>query len=661
MKLNMNFSVCILLIFFAVSGLTSGLYYQALINTKNDYSPIAQFQESAIIGFIEQNLKGTNSHLQKSFSRNNVAARFKAISAFGLIKNGSKYISWGTSDDSHIIFRYTTSIGEDSLRFVIQIAPKLFNEKAPNALIYAAGGIITLILILTAIFSLLRFPLTHLLSITSGLVEKEGRTTFSLNKWFYLGEAIKDLQHLFRMKDIVSSKSKEVTAISKRLKYSSSHDFLTGLPNQNMFKSELNRKVKQEPNQLYGLLHIDLDGFGVINETNGHEFGDGVLKLASRRISNYARNLDGLTGRTQGDTYMLFLPISNESGLKNCGLELLNLMTGEYNIGEDKVSLTAVVGGAHLEAGESANELISKVHTAVFSAKRHGKGCFVEYESGLREAHVRRTEIKQALNRAIENEELEIVFQPIIELESGSIAGVEALCRWFDGNGTVRYHPEEFISVAEESGLIIELDKLALISTCKFIKQLSDKGINLVGSVNFSPANFNNCSASETITRTIQRSGVAPELIEIEITERTLLEHESIKQQFEQISAFGVGISIDDFGVGYSRLASIKDYGQFITKIKLDKAFVDKLKPGNDDVNSKVVNLILKLSDSMEIHTVAEGIETELQNTRLKQMGCLLGQGWLFGKAIKKDALYAQIVDEHDKKSSKNNLIKIVR
>lgn len=637
-----------------------GLYYQALINTKNESTAIGQLQKSAIIGYIEQNLKGTDSQLQKSLSRNNVVARFKAISALGLIKNGTKYISWGTSDGSHIIFRYTTSTGRDSLSFIIQRDPDLFGEQPPNILIYVAGGTITLLLILTAIFSLLRFPLSHLLSITSGLVEKEGRTTFSLNKWFYLGEAKQDLQHLIRMKDIVSSKDKEVSAISKRLKYSSTHDFLTGLPNQNMFKNQIIQKVKQEPNQLYGLLYIDLDGFGSINELNGHEFGDGVLKLASRRISSFGREFDGLTGRTQGDTYMLFLPMNHKSELREYGLKLLGIMAGDYNIGEEKVSLTAVVGGAHLKVGESATELFPKVHTAVFAAKRRGKGCFVEFRNGLREAHARRAEIRQALNDAIENEELEIVFQPIIELQSGSIAGVEALCRWFDEKGAVRYHPEEFISVAEETGQILELDKLVLNRTCKFLKKLSVKGINLVGSVNFSPANFNNGTALETIARTIQRTGVAPDLLEIEITERTFIEHESIKQQLEQIRVLGVGIAIDDFGVGYSRLASIKDYGQFITKIKLDKAFVDELKPGNEDVNSKIVNLILQLSDSMQIHAVAEGIETEAQYTRLKQMGCLLGQGWLFDKAIKEDELYAQIINDYAQKSNKYNLTKVV-
>lgn len=574
-----------------------------------------------------------------------VQGEYAFITAFGITKNKQSLLSWGHRDKDAELVRMLINVNGDQYITVMQVR---FTTFSSNEKIWVALGVAAVAFILISVVAKLTIitPIQYVLNITEVLSKESNIGSFSLGKWYLFGSTRMQLQHLHKLRDIFIERERKVLNITERLNYSQTRDFLTGLPNQVLFYHLIEQVREQRKNRLSALLYIDLDGFGAINELNGHEYGDGVIKLASRRVNDYSKRVDGICGRTQGDTFMLFTTIESEEQVKEYGLELVELVAGDYEIGTVKVNITAVVGGAVLHEEDSIRDALEKVHTAVYAAKRSGKACYMDYLPELREAHARRAKIRQELVDAIEEEKLSVVFQPIMNLTSGKIAGVEALTRWEDDNGEAIYHPDEFISVAEESGLIDELDKLVLNKACNAIKRLNDSGHDIFVSINFSATNFNKGKAKSVIEKAIQSSGISTSNIEIEITERSVLNQQGAIDQLEAIRNLGVGISIDDFGVGYSSLASVREYCRFITKLKLDKSFIDALNDANDEVGTKVIDVIFGLARSMKVEAIAEGIETKEQNQRLIELGCEFGQGWLFEKAISERKLKALLDDK---------------
>ena len=659
-KLNANYFSSNFHVFTVVLLMVCGGVVWAFLSLGEKLDENVTFKEKVTLiasakDFIEKGV--VSSKYESLLSQAEVQRRMPFITALGVKQGDEVIITWGEKVEGADVNNFSLSTPRGEYRALVQTQFSELNEGSRLLLGLVAGSVVFVVIVIIARLTIIK-PIRYVLDLTEMLSDTRKESEFSLRKWFLMGRTRAQLQYLHHIRDKFIEREKEVVDIRQRLNHSTSHDFLTGLPNQHLFYHLIAQTIgKGVSDKKYGLLYIDLDGFGAINELNGHKFGDGVLKNASRRVDSFRKKVSGLCGRTQGDTFMVFTEVESENHLKNLGLEVLEIMAGDYEIGDVKVNITAVVGGAVLAPNETINDVLEKVHTAVYAAKRNGRACYMAYKYELRESHARRARIRQELITALENEKLTVHFQPIMNLNSGTVAGVEALVRWFDSNNEPVYRPDEFISIAEESGFIGKIDKMVLDNTCRMLHRVNSAGFDIFASVNMSPANFNRGEAVSLIQKALQKTHIAPEKLEIEITERSILNQEGALDQLSEVRAMGVGVSIDDFGVGYSSLASVREYSSFITKLKLDKAFIDALNDQSDDVSSQIVDVIFGLARSMKVKAVAEGVETLVQNDRLIQLGCEYGQGWLFEKAISERTLVTLLESERTRLVETNRLI----
>lgn len=413
------------------------------------------------------------------------------------------------------------------------------------------------------------------------------------------------------------------------------YDPLTGLPNREMFKDRLTMLLSKRHSRNKGIavLFLDLDQFKHVNDTMGHDIGDALLKTVASRLRAHM-DKDILLARMGGDEFALLVPnVSNaDQATQVCGSIFESLHEGIL-LGPHEIYAATSIGIALFPThGTTPDMLLKNAEAAMYRAKQQGPNNFQYYLAPEEtEAQIERFAMEAMLRKALEKDELLVYYQPRVHTKSERVVCVEALVRWQHPSLGV-IPPKDFIPLAEETGLIVQLGEQVLRKACKQIKTWQDEGMEeLSVSVNLSPLQFRQQHLSAVIARILRQSGLAPEYLELEITESAAMHNVNRNiLMLRELKDMGVKISIDDFGTGYSSLSYLKKFP--IDALKVDRSFISGIHEDPDD--AAIVNAIIVLAKTLKLSVTAEGVETEAQYVYLQQHHCDEVQGYLFGKPM---------------------------
>ncbi|MEX0694146.1 MAG: EAL domain-containing protein [Rhodospirillales bacterium] len=419
-----------------------------------------------------------------------------------------------------------------------------------------------------------------------------------------------------------------------RLRAMATRDELTGLANRNLLTERLGeamRKIDQDGGQL-ALIYLDLDQFQNINDAFGHEVGDQVLIMAAQRLQSCAREGDTIA-RAGGDEFHILMPgIDEEQEAIRLAENLLVALSSLYVIDEREIFSSASIGVCtYPQQARNLSEMMRNVDTATNNAKRDGRANYKVYTPNMSDVVHRRVEVGQQLRRALENDELTLNYQAKVDLSTQRITGAEALLRW--SNKKLGFiPPDEFIPIAEETGLIVPIGDWVLRTACReAAKWRSLDGQPVQVAVNLSAMQFMHGDLVARITDCLDESGLDPRYLDLELTESLLVERpEETIQVLNRLKEMGISISMDDFGTGYSSLSYLTRFP--LDSLKVDRAFVTDLPNDGDAV--VVVRAIVGMAKQLDLKIVAEGIETTGQMEFLRSLGCQTGQGYLFSKPV---------------------------
>lgn len=411
-------------------------------------------------------------------------------------------------------------------------------------------------------------------------------------------------------------------------------DPLTGLPNRSLFLDRLSQEVAkaQQNGSMLSLLFMDLDRFKAVNDTLGHPAGDQLLCKVANRLTDTVRDSDTVA-RMGGDEFIIILPEINSLHDAEIVAEkvLLNLRR-TFLIEGQEVSISGSIGITVFPADATdVDSLFRNADNAMYRAKEAGSNQFMFYTPDMSKVARERSHFERELRQALQRRELELLYQPIIDLESGEIRVVEALLRWQNPElGLVL--PENFIPVTEDTGLIISIGEWVLYTACKQAMEWHGLRTPPVSvAVNVSARQFSSGNPAAMVSDALELTGLPPECLELEITERLLLEdNEQIVAMLNALSELGVQLSIDDFGTGYSALSYLKQFNFDV--LKIDGSFVGGVTTSKED--AALATAIISLAKAFDVRVVAEGVELKEQADFLRAKGCDLAQGFYFGKPM---------------------------
>jgi diguanylate cyclase (GGDEF)-like protein len=380
------------------------------------------------------------------------------------------------------------------------------------------------------------------------------------------------------------------------------------------------------------VLFFDLDDFKTVNDSLGHAAGDDVLREVARRLDDSIRGAD-TAARFGGDEFAVLLEdVVDSQDAADVAQRILELLARPIEAGHREVTASASIGVSVALAGDprGAEDLVRDADAAMYIAKRDGKGAYRLFEPAMHEGVLARLELRTDLQRAIGTEQLELYYQPVVRLEDGSISGVEALLRWkHPERGMVS--PVEFIPIAEETGLIVPIGRWVLQEGCRHARRLeAAAGHAPRMSVNLSLKQLQHSDIVADVRAALEDSGLAPEKLVLEITESVLIEDTDLAiERLHALKALGVGLALDDFGTGYSSLSYLSRFPVDI--LKMDRSF---LRDGESAQARNLATAVVGLGTTLALEVVAEGIEMAEQWDTLRELGCDLGQGFLFAKPM---------------------------
>jgi diguanylate cyclase (GGDEF)-like protein/PAS domain S-box-containing protein len=419
------------------------------------------------------------------------------------------------------------------------------------------------------------------------------------------------------------------------------YDGLTKLANRALFIENLRfavERAKRRPDYQFAVLFLDLDRFKNVNDSLGHMMGDTLLIEIARRIENRRRATDTVA-RLGGDEFVVLLDdISELSAVTRIAEELLRYLAEPYQLGGREIQLTTSIGIVLSASGyERPEDVLRDADIAMYSAKASGKARFEIFDPVMRKRILERLELETELRRALASQELQVYYQPIVSLVSRKIIGFEALARWPHPKlGFLT--PNQFIPLAEDTGMIIQLDRFMLREACRQMAEwhkslLFDPPLTI--SVNISGKHIAQPDLIETIVQTLSETGLAPQFLKLEITENVILEDNQLTiEVFKELQKLGIQVQIDDFGVGYSSLNYLSQFP--INALKIDRSFVRHMLDDNNQM--EIVQAIVMLTQRLGVDVIAEGVESTGQMDILESIGCEFGQGYLVSRPMDSQA-----------------------
>ncbi len=421
-----------------------------------------------------------------------------------------------------------------------------------------------------------------------------------------------------------------------QLEYQASFDLLTGLPNRNYlyrFLQECIDNYHPDFNTL-AIMFIDLDGFKQVNDSMGHSIGDKVLKSCANRLKNITDGIGGFISRLGGDEFIVCF-YEDCIDKKSFAEKIIQSFEEKVNIQGVQVKLGCSIGITTYPDKDfnDPKQLIRNADSALYKAKALGRNTFFFFNNDIREEIILENKVKEKIHEAIELKKFMIYYQPLIDIKNNKIYGFEALLRWCDEDlGWVS--PDLFVSVAERAGIIFDIDTWVFDNAIKQVSEWREKyQESFYLSVNFSPNNFYHSKFIEWINSNVYLQNKELNWLELEITERIILNNDTIViDGINLLRNKGVSFSIDDFGVGYSSLGYIKTFNSMLSKIKIDRIFIDEILKA--DFNIAFVKSIMMLSNSLGLSVLAEGVEERGQVDTLKELGCCYAQGYYFSRPI---------------------------
>jgi diguanylate cyclase (GGDEF)-like protein/PAS domain S-box-containing protein len=440
------------------------------------------------------------------------------------------------------------------------------------------------------------------------------------------------MNYLAIFSDISERKSAE-----ERILQLANYDVLTGLPNRILFNDRLEQALihSQHSQCALYLLFLDIDRFKQINDTLGHGVGDQLLQIVAERLKQCVREQDTVS-RQGGDEFIVALPDASAAEASMVAQNILQYVLQPYVIEQHDLRITVSIGiAAYPEHAQDAETLVKYADVAMYQAKASGRNRYLHFDAGMNTSSYERLQMENALRSAVERDEMRIVYQPQVNLSDGKISGCEALVRWQHPTLGLIY-PEKFIPLAEETGLIVSINDWVLeqaIKQCHVWQKAGYAPIQM--SVNFSAMQFGQSNLILQITDLLNKYQVPPAMLDIELTESTLMQGvERTLTTLHELAALGVTISIDDFGTGYSSLSYLKRFP--IQQLKIDQSFIRDVT--TDPSDATMVRTIVLMAKSLKLHMIAEGVENAAQVAFLQQCGCERAQGYYYSKPLTAEA-----------------------
>ncbi|MDA5640310.1 MULTISPECIES: putative bifunctional diguanylate cyclase/phosphodiesterase [Agrobacterium] len=429
---------------------------------------------------------------------------------------------------------------------------------------------------------------------------------------------------------------------AEHIAFLADHDMLTLLPNRRFLDTRLPEilAVAAKANRRVGIGFLDLDNFKHINDTLGHSIGDALLSKTAERIAKSLRKND-LVLRVGGDEFVIILE-ERKNDVENRLQRIRAAVSQPLRIGNYDIKVTCSIGMAFFpEHGETTAEIVAAADLAMYEAKHAGRDSIATFTPNMADDLRKKFTRIEELRKAVERDEFVLHFQPQVDLANGRVSGVEALVRWqHAAEGLLG--PEEFIGLAEETGLIVELGANILRKACHQAQAWAAAGLPpMKMAVNISPRQFQG-GLVQQIRSVLKETGLAPSLLEIEITETLIIQDvEASVRIMRAIKQMGVSLALDDFGIGYSCLGMLKTFP--LSCMKIDRSFLTHLPEKTKD--SAIVTIMIQLAGSLDIDVIAEGVETAEQAAFLRMAGCPYGQGYYFSRPLPADAIEAMLAN----------------
>jgi diguanylate cyclase (GGDEF)-like protein len=416
--------------------------------------------------------------------------------------------------------------------------------------------------------------------------------------------------------------------LEARLRHQAMHDALTGLPNRDLFYDRVDHALEQRRRSggMIGIVYVDLDNFKMVNDAWGHAAGDEVLVAVAQRLRAAMRDSD-TCARLGGDEFGVLLEsLSHTDAAYEAGARVLDALGLPVDLDTRSVDVEASAGIVIATGAETVDEIIRNADIAMYRAKGAGKGRYEIFEASMRESVRERVRLRADLERGLAAGEFVAHYQPIVALSSMTVVGVEALVRWHHPQRGL-LAPEAFITVAEETGVVVPIGRNILAQACRDVRGWRNRtGAPLRLGVNLSGRELADPELERYVVNVLEDSGLDPHLLSFELTENMLLaDVDTTQDTLRALSLLGAGIVLDDFGTGYSSLAYLERYP--VDVVKIDKSFVDRL---GDVTESPMAGAIIALGHTFDVSVNAEGVERRTQVERLHELGCELAQGRYF-------------------------------
>ena len=418
------------------------------------------------------------------------------------------------------------------------------------------------------------------------------------------------------------------------IRFQAHYDSLTKLPNRFLALDRLDRMIldSQRDHEKFAVLFLDLDDFKKINDSMGHDVGDKILIETATRLRNSVRKSDTV-GRLGGDEFVIILAgLKDDANVHGIVENMIRQMRSVYKINGREMILTVSAGiSIYPENGNNTVELLRNADSAMYHSKKLGRNTYSYFTDSMNSENFRRLALEEQIHGALERQEFTLRFQPKVELGSGNIMGAEALLRWHNPElGDIS--PDEFIPVAEQTGMIIPIGQFVLTEALRFASRVQETiNPDFHIAINVSPRQFREPLLVKNIKDTVKQFDIAFENLELEITEGVLMSgYDYIYDALQELAQLGINIAMDDFGTGYSSLSYLRQYPFHV--LKIDRSFVNDISTSSAD--RELISASITMAHGLKLKVVAEGIETEEQLAFLNDLSCDYAQGYLFGKPL---------------------------